>query len=244
MKALILFGSTSDEFLYSKLIEKMDTVCETEFHVLSAHRKPVELGKVLAESKYDVVIGGAGLAAHLPGVIASKVKCPVFGLPVGSQFLGLDAFLSIVQMPSGVPVLAETPDSFTATFDFLEACVNKTFSKTLNVVVPAHLEGKEITNTIIEKAKGQAKECEVELSFSTEASSEAINLILVDTPDFTLGPKHSIYIPVVTKDEASKAEHALNFFKMAQKGGLWAGANNSKNAVIQFQKLLRGVLKC
>ena len=84
-------------------------------HVLSAHRVPELLSKTLKKLETDgveVIIAGAGLAAHLPGVIASQTAVPVIGVPVASGGLGgLDALLSIVQMPKPIPVAAVGVDN-------------------------------------------------------------------------------------------------------------------------------------
>ncbi len=79
-----------------------------ELKVLSAHRNPEELAeyvKGLPERGFEVVIAAAGLSAALPGVVASKTRLPVIGVPLSAGTLGgLDALLSIAQMPKGVPV--------------------------------------------------------------------------------------------------------------------------------------------
>ena len=77
-----------------------------ELKILSAHRNQNELIEYLERSKkyVKVYIAIAGLAAHLPGFIASRVEQPVIGVPRNVQLMGLDALLSMVQMPSGVPV--------------------------------------------------------------------------------------------------------------------------------------------
>ena len=82
--------------------------------VLSAHRTPNQLMNFLKEieNDTDVIIGAAGKAAHLPGVIASHTLIPVIGLPIKSSTMdGLDSLLSIVQMPQGIPVATVTIDS-------------------------------------------------------------------------------------------------------------------------------------
>ena len=80
----------------------------SEVYVISAHRTPhkaFEFAASAEEAGYDVVIAGAGGAAHLPGVVAALTPLPVIGVPVKSAALsGMDSLLSIVQMPSGVPV--------------------------------------------------------------------------------------------------------------------------------------------
>jgi 5-(carboxyamino)imidazole ribonucleotide mutase len=84
-------------------------------HVLSAHRTPELLAETLKELEkggVEVIIAGAGLAAHLPGVIASQTLVPVIGVPIGSGGLGgMDALLSMVQMPRPVPVAAVGVDN-------------------------------------------------------------------------------------------------------------------------------------
>jgi 5-(carboxyamino)imidazole ribonucleotide mutase len=78
-----------------------------EMHALSAHRTPAEVetfAKGAKERGIRVIIAAAGMAAHLPGVIASMTTLPVIGVPVNSTLDGMDALLAIVQMPPGIPV--------------------------------------------------------------------------------------------------------------------------------------------
>lgn len=87
---------------------------ESEILIVSAHRTPKEMMKFAsaASEKYDVIIAGAGGAAHLPGMIASLTCLPVIGVPVTTTKLqGLDALLSIAQMPKGVPVATVAIDN-------------------------------------------------------------------------------------------------------------------------------------
>ncbi len=77
---------------------------EHEIVVLSAHRNPKELERYIEASDADVFVAMAGLAAHLPGFIASRTQRPVIGVPLSVALGGLDSLLSIVQMPKGVPV--------------------------------------------------------------------------------------------------------------------------------------------
>jgi len=88
------------------LLEEFDVPHETL--VVSAHRTParmVDYAKTAAERGVQVILAGAGGAAHLPGMVASMTTLPVFGVPIQSRALsGLDSLLSIVQMPGGVPV--------------------------------------------------------------------------------------------------------------------------------------------
>lgn len=108
MRVLILMGSKSD----LPVMEGAESVLAEigigyETRVLSAHRTPdeaAELAKNAREWGFGVIIAGAGMAAHLAGVMAALSELPVIGVPVGASFLGLDALLSTVQMPPGVPV--------------------------------------------------------------------------------------------------------------------------------------------
>lgn len=111
MKELVIIaGSKSDEEFVSqglKLAQELGV--DAEFKIYSAHRNLEELlqylGEVEKNGKTKVIIAVAGLAAALPGVVAAKVKLPVIGVPVNCGPLnGVDALLSIAQMPKGVPV--------------------------------------------------------------------------------------------------------------------------------------------
>ena len=108
MKAAIIFGSKSDtEKMRGAAVCFKEFGIEYEAHILSAHRVPEKLEEVLKaleESGTEVIIAGAGLAAHLPGVIASKTILPVIGVPLDAGLDGLDSLFSIVQMPKSIPV--------------------------------------------------------------------------------------------------------------------------------------------
>ncbi|MBO2671576.1 5-(carboxyamino)imidazole ribonucleotide mutase [Shewanella algae] len=111
MQALVavVMGSKSDWPTMEAAAEIMDSL-KVPYHVevVSAHRTPdklMEFAASAADKGYKVIIGGAGGAAHLPGMIASKTRLPVLGVPVQSKALsGMDSLLSIVQMPKGIAV--------------------------------------------------------------------------------------------------------------------------------------------
>ena len=108
LKIAIVLGSKSDEALGAAVCETLGEYKIThEIFVISAHRDHEKLDKFCksAGNKYAAIIAIAGLSAALPGAIASRVKIPVIGVPADCGPLnGIDALLSIVQMPSGVPV--------------------------------------------------------------------------------------------------------------------------------------------
>ena len=108
MKIAIFFGSKSDtEKMRGAANCLKEFGIEYEAYILSAHRVPKKLEEVLAEAEKkgaEVIIAGAGLAAHLPGVIASKTVLPVIGVPLNAALGGTDSLYSIVQMPKSIPV--------------------------------------------------------------------------------------------------------------------------------------------
>jgi len=102
---LILVGSESDMPIAKKAVDALQELgISHDVNVASAHRQPELLDKIIRGSDAKIFIGIAGLSAALPGVIASKTKKPVIGVPVNVKLDGLDALLSIIQMPPGVPV--------------------------------------------------------------------------------------------------------------------------------------------
>jgi 5-(carboxyamino)imidazole ribonucleotide mutase len=105
----IIMGSQSDWETMKNAAETLDALeIDYEARIISAHRTPdrlVEFAKGAREEGFQVIIAGAGGAAHLPGMAAAMTPLPVFGVPVQSKALsGQDSLLSIVQMPAGIPV--------------------------------------------------------------------------------------------------------------------------------------------
>lgn len=98
-------GSKSDSKVAEDAVQILKELgIPHEVKILSAHRTPKQLAKYVKETPAIIFIAIAGLAAHLPGFIAARTKKPVIGVPVSAKLGGLDALLSITQMPSGVPV--------------------------------------------------------------------------------------------------------------------------------------------
>ena len=110
MKALvsIIMGSTSDmPVMEAAAVFLNDMKIPFEINALSAHRTPDAVEKFAKNAEANgikVIIAAAGMAAHLPGVIASMTSLPVIGVPINASLSGLDALLAIVQMPPGIPV--------------------------------------------------------------------------------------------------------------------------------------------
>lgn len=108
-KVAVLMGSTSDKPIMDECTRHLNYFgIQSEEFIYSAHRTPEltsEFAKTARDNGYQVIIAGAGMAAHLPGVVAAYTTLPIIGVPLsGSALNGVDALHSIVQMPSGVPV--------------------------------------------------------------------------------------------------------------------------------------------
>lgn len=109
MKVAVIMGSKSDFPVMQDAVNELKNFgVEVEYRIVSAHRTPEFMLKYAhdaIENNIEVIIAGAGGAAHLPGMVAAMTPLPVIGVPVQSKALnGLDSLLSIVQMPPGVPV--------------------------------------------------------------------------------------------------------------------------------------------
>jgi len=101
----VISGSTSDKEVVDSVVKTLNEFgVKLDVKVISAHRNPEGLRRYVQSSDAEVFIAVAGMAAHLPGVIASLTTKPVIGVPVSAKLGGLDALLSIVEMPLGIPV--------------------------------------------------------------------------------------------------------------------------------------------
>jgi len=101
----VILGSASDKQIADKAVDVLSKGgVSFDVQVISAHRNPDELDEYVKKSDAKVFITIAGLSAALPGVVAARTDKPVIGVPVSAMLGGLDALLSIVQMPKGVPV--------------------------------------------------------------------------------------------------------------------------------------------
>lgn len=108
-RVAVITGSQSDVPTLEPCLQTLSELgIEHELHVMSAHRTPEKVQRFAASAAgegFEVIIAAAGMAAHLPGVVAAWTALPVIGVPIGKPGMsGLDALLSIAQMPPGVPV--------------------------------------------------------------------------------------------------------------------------------------------
>ena len=227
-KVLVIFGSKSDEKTYNE-IAKVLKKCDVEFdlRVSSTHKTPEDVDKTL-QNDYAVIIAGAGLAAHLPGVVASKIIRPVIGVPCEGNYQGLDALLSIVQMPPGVPVLAAGVNKG----DIAAQNCAKMMKKYEIVTIIG-----DKNNDAVKKAVETLKKFNIVPTFDNKQNSKTINIEFTyfDEP-IEKNDELVIYCPLLLEKD-DKAEAALNLLKHTNHG-LWVGLNNGVNAAVAAVEIM------
>ena len=161
----IIMGSTSDLPVMEKAAAFLDSIqIPFEMNALSAHRTPAaveEFAKNAASRGIKVIIAAAGMAAALPGVIAANTNVPVIGVPIKGMLDGLDAMLSIIQMPPGIPV-ATVGVNGAQNAAILAAQILAVSDKELAARLAAHKEGLKEK---IEKANAELSQ--VKYNFKT-----------------------------------------------------------------------------
>ncbi len=227
-KALIIFGSKSDEKIFSQ-IKNFFVKAKIDFDlkVSSAHKTPKDVDKLL-EKDYAVIIAGAGLAAHLAGAVAARVIRPVIGVPCGGNYQGLDALLSIAQMPPGIPVLAVGVNKA----DVAARGCAKLMKKYESVTIIG-----DKNNDAVKKTVDTLKKFNIVPLFSAKPDSKSVNIEFTyfDEPVEKKG-ELVIYCPLIMQKD-DKAEAALNFLKHTNHG-LWVGLNNGVNAAIAAVEIM------
>ena len=242
MKVFVVYGSQSDEGSFAPLCDKLvENGHEVYFEVISAHRRPDHLIDTLKKRKYDVVIAGAGIAAALPGVAASKTDKPVFGVPVPAYFGGLDALASIQQMPFGVPVLTCPPDGELEIVKFLGLPQLKTMSDltVLNIVLDPALKDEDFIKSELDRSMKFANEKNIELKISDALEPELPNIVFVTKKSDVKANDFCLHVPVMGKKMKNDPAKYLEVLEWTKAGGLWLGVNNTRNAIISFIKLSR-----
>jgi len=154
-KVAIVMGSDSDLPVMQEAAQFLESLNVPYFiSVVSAHRTPdrlVEFSKTAADKGYEVIIAGAGGAAHLPGMIASHTHLPVIGVPIkSSNMSGIDSLYSIVQMPPGIPVACMAING-AKNAGIMAASILAISDKDLAKRLIAFKQDME--NTVLEKAK-------------------------------------------------------------------------------------------
>ena len=227
-KALIIFGSKTDEKVYNEIAGSLKKLkVDFDLRISSAHKTPDDVNETLAKD-YAVVIAGAGLAAHLPGVVASKVIRPVIGVPCEGSYQGLDALLAIAQMPPGVPVLAVGVNKAIVA---AENCA-KMMKKYESITIIG-----DKSNEAVKKAADTLKKFNAFCNFDDKPNPKTVNI------EFTYFDEPAekkdelvIYCPLLLEKD-DKAESALNFLKHTNHG-IWVGINNGVNAAVAAVEIM------
>jgi 5-(carboxyamino)imidazole ribonucleotide mutase len=227
-KALVIFASKGDEKSFAPILKGLEEhKIQYDFHLCSVHRTPHKLHPLL-EGDYDFVISGAGLSAALPGAIAAAITKPVVGVPCEGSYQGLDAFLSVMQMPPGIPVLGVGVNRGEAAV-FAALKLMRSYHD-VNIIGEQHSRAQE-------KCERTLREFDIPFRSTHKIEKNAVNIEFVSL-DETLPEKDDLVIQVpLLLDDDDTAEAALNVLKHAQHN-VWVGLNNGVNAAIAAVQIL------
>ena len=233
MTVLIIAASKSDVEIMNKAasVLKQNSV-KYEIRVCSAHRTPELLDSILEAKEYEVIIAGAGLAAALPGVVAAKTTAPVIGVPLSGAFEGLDAVMSIIQMPPGIPVITTGVDNSIEAATAAAMMVKNT-AKKINIVTLLSKNQKAVG-----KATDALKQLGIPYESTDSEKKDAINLVFVDINERSVGATGNnltIYCPTAEKENAGDSIKLLQLTK----NGVWVGLNRGENAAVAAAEILK-----
>jgi phosphoribosylaminoimidazole carboxylase PurE protein len=255
MKILVMFGSRSDANIYEPLKARLlNEGHEVDFRMISVHRSPELLDRELAGIQAQAVIAGAGLAAHLPGILAAKLLIPVIGIPCSAAIGGVDAFFSIAQMPFGIPVLATAPDQYLSAVDAISRWSKLDLQYTFdsfNLVLERHKKGQPHFQMLLERARKIAEKTGIELNLIDKPVENAVNVCLVDISEtdpqcplpYPAPAKGSdelrIHVPVLNQTAYRDSYSGVSVIRrvVSVPNGLWTGINNVGNAMLTALQL-------
>jgi len=236
-RALVLFGSVSDKEVYEDLIAGFRALKKRfSFRITSAHRTPGVLYDILQNYEFRVAVCGAGLSAALPGVVASKTIKPVIGVPVSGNYEGIDAFLSVTQIPPGISVLGTAIDAGRQAS--IEA--TKILDYTFDEVVLVKRNSDADTLKAINKAEAILQEFGIKYSESNApnyTNTKTLYIDFVSLQEIDALQKTNalvIYVPVTTA--GGKISQLPLFTKI--KYGLWVGLGRGENAALAAVQIL------
>ena len=218
MKVLILFPGKTDRKSYEPIVSGIEKQgIQYSLRLGSAHKSP-ELVREILKEDFDLVVSGAGLSAALPGVIASETLVPVLGVPCPGAYGGLDSFLSIVQMPPGVPVLCVRPDDVPGEsvkiLNVMKSGVNN-----INIVGGG---------TSATKAFRTLEETGVDFARS-DSCSNGINIVFTHM-GAPVEESNDLIIYCPEAGDSSPEDAVRSMYESSS--GLWVGLNRGENAAI------------
>ena len=235
---LVVFGSDSDSAVYTPIMAGLkDRGIKADLRICSAHRTAEKLQSILKQTNAHIVIAGAGLSAALPGVIASHSIKPVVGIPVDGNYSGLDALLSVHQMPGGMPVLGVGVNNVE------EACnaVALALRGHKSIRVLNKLGENEDASKRLYKGVSVLEELGAEFEIVEDLGLDYIGEkeIVINLHEFgkeVPERKEGLIINVPMK-KGSEAKDAIALLGETKKG-LWVGLNRVENACIAAVQLL------
>ncbi len=236
MGLLVIFGSDSDKPVFEPLMDKLKAKgIEAKLEICSAHRQPEKLMKILKKSKEKLVIGGAGLSAALPGFVASHCDKLVIGMPVSANYNGLDAFLSVHQMPKGFAVLGVGTEAIDEAVEAAEK-IEKGREKVIIINSEPSEEALKRMDACKKQlnASGIAFELQEDDSY-TDKKAVYIDFIEIDEVEAVDSEGQLvIFVPI---KKGSDKQDALKVSALAGKG-LWVGLGRGENAALCAAKIL------
>ncbi len=240
MRINVLFGSESDKGIFEPLCDRLRAINSVEvfFEVCSAHRDPERLRKIISEKPCDLYITGAGLAAHLPGVVASQTITPVIGIPCNDIVLGLDALLSIIQMPKGVPALASGVSAVDHVVRFVTW-----YAGNLGKAPVLRISSPSWANKQVEQVKAPLENIGWQFIDCLAESSSTPNVLDVVLADLSTACKPVnkkieqtfLGVPIIEKTPFEGDPRSIS--NLTAEGGLWVGINNITNLQIALLEL-------
>ncbi len=234
---LVLFTSENDSYIYDDIILQLEKSFSVTFEVISWNREFKRLEERIERDDFDFVLAGGGLAAHLPGLCASLTLKPVFGVPVSTNFGGLDAFLSILQMPLGNPVGTLAPNGVDSVAKLL-SFVEKNKGREVTIVYGADVENHEFFNVEFNRLSLYANDLGYSLNKSHVIDDERVNIVFVHNEYKHSVTSNALYIPLLTDGDRNGPTSSLKVLDLAAQGGVWFGVNNSRNALAFLDKFM------
>ncbi|MDD5148743.1 MAG: 5-(carboxyamino)imidazole ribonucleotide mutase, partial [Candidatus ainarchaeum sp.] len=207
---------------------------KAELRICSAHRTAKMLEKIVSSSNAKIIVAGAGLSAALPGVIASQTAKPVIGIPIENNYSGIDALLSVHQMPPGIVVCGTGINAAEEAAEIAALALKKHDS----VRLIKNFKAEKFEKKFLEMQELLLKlGAKFEVSDGTGKIGEneiAVNFVDLNSGDSALSGRLAINVPLLEKDSASDIQKLLE----KTKKGLWVGLNRFENAAIASAQLL------
>lgn len=250
MRINVVFGSKSDNAVFEPLVDQLKQIdgVRVHFDVCSAHREPERLRRLIQDHPCDLYVAGAGLAAHLPGVIASQTNTAVIGVPCDDILQGYDALLSTLQMPKGVPVLTSGVSKINSVVSFV-----KWYARNRENVPTFRIHAPSWAGDLVSKLTDPLQEIGwdfVSHSPDVDHPPGLFSLVLADlflpppSPDSTRGAgemlpgsKLGIWLGVPVFASAKYTGDLQILGQLTEHGGLWVGINNVINLQITLLQL-------